>query len=157
MLAARTRGAGILNQAAAECRTTAADLPAWLHAEIAFSWAARRCAQARRAAGVESPARMPKGVFIYTNDERDVRILEGMAAGLDNAEIARAMGLSHGTVRVYVSQLFERLGAKSRSHAVMRGIAEGLIAAPTPAAATARPRARRRQLQIDGTNGRRRK
>ncbi len=52
--------------------------------------------------------------------ERQVRILQLVAAGYDNAAIARRLGLSRGTVRKHLENIYARLGASSRTAAVAR-------------------------------------
>jgi DNA-binding NarL/FixJ family response regulator len=44
--------------------------------------------------------------------EREVALL--VARGLANKEIARELGLSHGTVKLHVHHIFLKLGARKR-------------------------------------------
>jgi two-component system nitrate/nitrite response regulator NarP len=44
--------------------------------------------------------------------EREVAVL--VARGLANKEIARELGLSHGTVKLHVHHIFLKLGARKR-------------------------------------------
>ena len=44
-----------------------------------------------------------------------LQILELLALGLDNAEIATRMGFTRGTVAVYVSRLYAKFGTKRRA------------------------------------------
>ena len=53
-----------------------------------------------------------------TARERD--IVEGLACGLDNAQIAARLGLAEKTVRNLVSAAFEKLGVENRSQAIVR-------------------------------------
>ena len=53
-------------------------------------------------------------------------LLELMAQGRDNAQIAAVMGLSEKTVRNQVSLLFDRLGVESRSMAIVLARDNGL-------------------------------
>jgi DNA-binding NarL/FixJ family response regulator len=60
-------------------------------------------------------------------NDRDLQLLRLVFKGHSNKEIAEAMDFTHGTVRVYVSQLFRRLGVKSRTAAVFAAIERGYI------------------------------
>jgi len=59
--------------------------------------------------------------------ERETEVLHLMARGLTNADIARELFLSEGTVRNYASALFNRLGVNDRTQAVIAGLRHGLI------------------------------
>ena len=51
----------------------------------------------------------------------DAELLELLARGLDNAQIAARLGRAEKTVRNRVSALFEHLGVESRAQAIVRG------------------------------------
>jgi DNA-binding CsgD family transcriptional regulator len=59
---------------------------------------------------------------------RELEILELMAQGLSNREIAEKLFVSENTVKTHSSRLFEKLGAKRRTQAVRLGKQRGLIA-----------------------------
>nr|WP_231980852.1 LuxR C-terminal-related transcriptional regulator [Tessaracoccus coleopterorum] len=59
--------------------------------------------------------------------ERQIELLTHIARGLSNAQIGRAMHLSEGTVKQYVSQLFNTLGIDNRVHAAITAYRHGLI------------------------------
>lgn len=59
--------------------------------------------------------------------DREIKMLELIALGLSNREIAGHVGLTAGSVRIYASQLFEKLGVKSRGEAVAVALQRGLI------------------------------
>jgi len=59
--------------------------------------------------------------------ERETEILNLMARGLTNADIARELFLSEGTVKNYASNLFSKLGVSDRTQAVIAGLRQGLI------------------------------
>jgi DNA-binding NarL/FixJ family response regulator len=54
----------------------------------------------------------------FTERERDV--LELLAGGLDNDEIAARLHLSEKTVRNHITAVFSKLGVSSRGHAIVR-------------------------------------
>ena len=72
------------------------------------------------AAGPAAAAPFPQ----LADRERDV--LDLMAAGASNAEIARRLHLSDKTVRNYVSSIFAKLGVRDRAQAVVRAREAGL-------------------------------
>jgi pimeloyl-ACP methyl ester carboxylesterase/DNA-binding CsgD family transcriptional regulator len=49
---------------------------------------------------------------------REREVLDCIAQGLDNHQIAERFGISEKTVRNHASVIFEKIGAKSRAHAV---------------------------------------
>ncbi|HHU75860.1 MAG TPA: response regulator transcription factor [Firmicutes bacterium] len=51
----------------------------------------------------------------YGINEREQRLIEGVAKGLNNREIARALYLSEGTVRNYLSVILEKLQLRDRT------------------------------------------
>lgn len=59
---------------------------------------------------------------------RELEILEAMAAGLSNREIAERLFVSENTVKTHAARVFDKLSAKRRTQAVQRAKAEGLIA-----------------------------
>lgn len=60
-----------------------------------------------------------------TSRERDV--LEQMAAGLSNRQIADVLGISEHTVKFHVSAILGKLGVTSRSAAIRHGLRQGLV------------------------------
>ena len=59
--------------------------------------------------------------------EREREVLGLLGKGLSNAEIASRIYLSEGTVRNYVSSIFEKLGVKDRTQAAVLAIRSGLV------------------------------
>ena len=53
---------------------------------------------------------------------RETEILALMAAGLNNAEIAAALGPTEGTIKNHVSNILAKLGVRDRVRAVLRGL-----------------------------------
>jgi DNA-binding NarL/FixJ family response regulator len=58
---------------------------------------------------------------------RESEILNLLAAGLANKEIARQLKISDHTVKFHVTSIFNKLNASSRAEAVALGIRRGLI------------------------------
>jgi DNA-binding NarL/FixJ family response regulator len=61
---------------------------------------------------------------------READVLQLMADGASNQEIAERLHLSHHTVRNHVQHIFARLGAHSKLEAVAIGLRRGLVAPP---------------------------
>ena len=62
-----------------------------------------------------------------TFSEREVSILRLLAGGYSNREIAKAVFLSEGTVKNYVSDLLDKLGTRDRTRAVLKAITLRII------------------------------
>ena len=58
---------------------------------------------------------------------RELEILELIANGMSNREIAERLFVSENTVKTHSSRLFDKLGAKRRTQAVQMGKEFGLI------------------------------
>jgi len=58
---------------------------------------------------------------------REHEVLEQMAAGLSNRQIAHALGISEHTVKFHVSAILGKLGVSSRSAAIRHGMRQGLV------------------------------
>lgn len=58
---------------------------------------------------------------------RQIRVLELVAEGEDNATIARSLRCSEHTVKNVIYDLMVRLGVRNRAHAVACGVRAGLI------------------------------
>jgi len=59
--------------------------------------------------------------------DREIGVLNLIAEGLTNPEIARRLGISRNTVKFHVSSIIAKLGAASRTDAVTLGMKRGLI------------------------------
>jgi NarL family two-component system response regulator YdfI len=58
---------------------------------------------------------------------RELEVLQMLAAGLSNKEIAVRLGISEHTVKFHVASILGKLGATSRTEAVSLGIRRGLV------------------------------
>ena len=54
-------------------------------------------------------------------------MLAGLAEGLSNKQIARSLGISEHTVKFHINAILGKLGAQSRTEAVVRATRAGLI------------------------------
>jgi two-component system, NarL family, response regulator LiaR len=85
---------------------------------------------------VHVPAPVPAGEPFAVNTDRlaqlsitprELEILEQIAAGLSNREIAERLFVSENTVKTHSSRVFEKLNAKRRTQAVQIAKEAGLI------------------------------
>ncbi|HUE76144.1 MAG TPA: response regulator transcription factor [Chloroflexota bacterium] len=58
---------------------------------------------------------------------REVGVLKLIAQGKTNAEIARDLNISPGTVKVHVERIISKLGVSDRTQAAVRAVAMGLV------------------------------
>jgi DNA-binding NarL/FixJ family response regulator len=60
--------------------------------------------------------------------ERELEVLQALARGLSNREIAEQLVITEGTVKNHVSNLIDKLGVRDRTQAILKGQELGLIA-----------------------------
>ncbi|HEY1415745.1 MAG TPA: response regulator transcription factor [Caulobacteraceae bacterium] len=70
----------------------------------------------------------PKAVASLGISPRELVVLEELAAGRSNKEIARRLEVSPNTVKTHLARLYEKLGAQRRTDAVNRARELGIIA-----------------------------
>ncbi len=58
---------------------------------------------------------------------REREVLRLMAGGANNKEIADALGAAEGTVKNHASSIFQKLGVRDRTRAVLRALELGII------------------------------
>jgi DNA-binding NarL/FixJ family response regulator len=63
--------------------------------------------------------------------DREVKLLQLVATGLSNKEIAEEMDLAESTIKNRLSILFQKLDVKDRTQAAIYAMTHGLMAAPT--------------------------
>jgi DNA-binding CsgD family transcriptional regulator len=68
----------------------------------------------------------PKALPLDNLTPRERAILEGIAGGLDNGDIARSLGLSEKTVRNHITRVFDKLQVQHRYEAIVRARDAGL-------------------------------
>jgi DNA-binding NarL/FixJ family response regulator len=69
----------------------------------------------------------PTPAMIETLTPREVEVLRLLAAAYTNREIAEALGTAEGTVKIHVSNILGKLGARDRTQAVLRSLEMGLV------------------------------
>lgn len=94
-------------------------------------WLGRKLTGPRETVVVrEVPVPVPARESFTLNEEklqqlgitrRELEILELIAAGLSNREIAEKLGVSENTVKTHSNRVFDKLGARRRTQAVQRG------------------------------------
>ncbi len=80
--------------------------------------ALRELGAARAEAGVDGDSHKGDPLSMLTPRERQV--LEAMARGLSNREIATELGITLGTVRVHGHAIMQKLGVANRTQAVLK-------------------------------------
>jgi DNA-binding NarL/FixJ family response regulator len=78
-------------------------------------------------ARVAPPARQADAGLAEPLSEREGEILELLAQGLTNRQIADRLSLAEGTVKNYVTAILSKLGARDRTQAALRARELGLI------------------------------
>jgi NarL family two-component system response regulator LiaR len=58
---------------------------------------------------------------------RELEVLQLMARGLKNREIAQAMWISESTVKTHVGRVIQKLGQRDRTQAVLDAIRRGIV------------------------------
>jgi len=58
---------------------------------------------------------------------REVQVLQHVADGLSNKELAVALAIGEDTVKGHLSKIMDKLGANNRTHAVILGVQRGII------------------------------
>jgi len=69
----------------------------------------------------------PKALESLGISPRELTVLNELAAGRSNKEIALALNVSPNTVKTHVAQLFEKLGAKRRTEAISKARELGIV------------------------------
>jgi DNA-binding NarL/FixJ family response regulator len=95
-------------------------------------WPARRIATAVRSVGLGKSVFPPQGDHDNPGalglSERERAVLELMASGSTNPEIADSLHLSKHTVKEHTSAVYRKLGVRNRTEAVQRAQRLGLLA-----------------------------
>jgi DNA-binding NarL/FixJ family response regulator len=87
-------------------------------------WVGARLFRRAPAAPFETNTRAKASLGI---SERELEVLEHLAAGRSNKEIASRLDLSPNTVKTHVAKLYEKLEVKRRTEAILRARELGMI------------------------------
>jgi LuxR family maltose regulon positive regulatory protein len=74
-----------------------------------------------------APKRAPAQRLVEPLSEREIEVLQLIAGGLANAEIGRKLYIADGTVKRHINNIYGKLGVGSRTQAIARARALGLI------------------------------
>ncbi|MBN2177512.1 MAG: response regulator transcription factor [Demequinaceae bacterium] len=85
-------------------------------------------ARGERAAATTDEEHHPTEEAIGDLSEREVEVLQLMARGLSNHEIAKELFLSSTTVKTHVSHILTKLGVRDRVQAVVEAYDSGIVA-----------------------------
>jgi DNA-binding NarL/FixJ family response regulator len=77
------------------------------------------------AARLVSEVRTPAAIETLT--DREAEVMRLLARGLANKEIGRELRISEDTVKTHVSRILAKLGARSRTQAVLQAMRMGLV------------------------------
>jgi LuxR family maltose regulon positive regulatory protein len=58
---------------------------------------------------------------------REIEILDMVASGMLNRQIGEKLGLTEGTVKWYLQQIFDKVGVRNRKQAVARARRLGIL------------------------------
>jgi DNA-binding NarL/FixJ family response regulator len=71
------------------------------------------------------PTRMPIAPAFATLTARELELIDLIAHGRDNAQIAAHLGLSEKTVRNHITSIFAKLEVESRAQAIVLALKAG--------------------------------
>ncbi len=87
-----------------------------------------------------APGKQDQGMFLAQSEDnddqdlltdaltgREIEILQALALGLTNKEIARRFAISEHTVKYHLASIFSKLGVNNRTEAVRQGFHLGMI------------------------------
>ena len=99
-------------------------------------WLGLKLTRTRERVVIREVVREPAAVPFERNEARvgelgitprELEILEAIAAGFSNREIAERLFVSENTVKTHAARLFEKLSARRRTQAVQKAKEAGLI------------------------------
>jgi len=88
------------------------------------AWVAMRL---RRTAAPGEARIDPEAPLRLGISSRELEVLQHLAAGRSNKEIAQRLEVSPNTVKTHVARLFEKLGARRRTQAILRARELGVL------------------------------
>jgi len=83
----------------------------------------------RRALGKQSPPwrQEEDPELIEALTERETEVLQQVAQGLSNKQIAFKLGISENTVKYHIASIYSKMGVNNRTEAVRLGARMGLV------------------------------
>jgi DNA-binding NarL/FixJ family response regulator len=123
-----SRSAGVLTRRAIGAGAHGCVLSSNVRLELAR--AIRAVVSGRRFIDGDSAVQLMQGRAEEDLKAREIQVLELVAAGKANKEIAHELSTTEGTVKNYVKRILGKLHASDRTHAVVIGIARGIIEIP---------------------------
>jgi len=69
----------------------------------------------------------PAGEIEHALTHRELEVMQQLAAGRANRDIAATLGITEHTVKFHVNSILEKLGAESRTEAVVRAARLGIV------------------------------
>ena len=89
--------------------------------------AIRKAAAGQRHIPPEVAARLADRVSGSQLSTREIEVLRFLVSGRRNREIASALDIAEGTVKLHVSSILSKLGATDRTEAVTRALQRGIV------------------------------
>jgi DNA-binding NarL/FixJ family response regulator len=89
--------------------------------------AIRQVHEGRRYIPANVGAKLAESLPRTSLSARETEVLQLIASGLRNKEIAFKLNLSEATVNAHVKRILEKLDATDRTHAVTTGLRRGFI------------------------------
>jgi DNA-binding NarL/FixJ family response regulator len=89
--------------------------------------AIRKAAAGQRHIPPEVAARLADRVSGSQLSTREVEVLRFLVSGRRNREIASALDIAEGTVKLHVSSILSKLGVSDRTEAVTRALQRGIV------------------------------
>jgi two-component system NarL family response regulator len=89
--------------------------------------AIRAVANGRRYIPADVGARIAEGLPRTSLTAREIEVLQGIASGLRNKEIAHQLTVSESTVNAHIKHILEKLHASDRTQAVTMALRRGII------------------------------
>jgi two-component system NarL family response regulator len=72
-------------------------------------------------------ARLAGRLPLSTLTSRELEVLELIAKGMTNRDIAAALGISNGTVKIHVNNILSKLGVSDRTQATATALQRGIV------------------------------
>jgi two-component system NarL family response regulator len=89
--------------------------------------AIRKAAAGQRHIPAEVAARLADRVAGAQLSSREIEVLRLLVSGRRNREVARALDITEGTVKLHVSSILGKLGAEDRTEAVTIALQRGIV------------------------------